>query len=156
MEDTLEDSLQHQLQQAMAEFTKQREALVQARDELSSVSVTVRSKDRAVEVTVGAQGEPTGLRFLNNKHQSMSGQELASSVLEAMTLARVELADRVRSGFDAIAEGGLGIAGSGLENLDLERLLGPLHAEGLLAPLPAAPDRPASAKRPGGGAGRGR
>ncbi|HEY5834685.1 YbaB/EbfC family nucleoid-associated protein [Streptomyces sp.] len=152
----MEDALQHQLEQAMAEFTKQRQALEQTRDELTTMSVTVRSKDRVVEVTVGAQGEPTGMRFLNDKHRSMSGQQLASSVLEVLAVARQEVAGRVRAGFDAVAGGGLGVAGSGLENLDLDRLLAPLMGEGLAVPPPGTADRAASAKRPGGGANRAR
>jgi hypothetical protein len=153
----LDESLQQQLEQAMGEFTKQHQALLKAREELSSLSVTVRSKDRVVEVTVGAQGDPTGLRFLNNKHQKMTGQELASSVLEAMSLARQELAGRVQSGFDSVAgDSGLGIAGSGLENLDLERILGSLGAGGMVGPSSAASDRSADTKRSAGGGGRGR
>jgi DNA-binding protein YbaB len=120
------DSLQQQLDQAMAEFEQQRQALIQTRETIAAMSVTVRSKDRAVEVTLGSGGEPTSLRFLDNKHKTMSGQALASSVLEAMSVARGELGKRVRAEFDAVAGARTGVAGSGLhrlENLDLDRLL---------------------------------
>lgn len=135
----------------MAEFTKQRESLMRISDELTALSVTVRSKDRAVEVTVGSQGQPTGLRFLNNKHQSMSGQQLATSVLEAMAGARQEVADQVAARFASVSAGGLGIAGSGLENLDMDRLFEPLSAEGLL-PKGVGGDEggPAAARGDGG------
>jgi DNA-binding protein YbaB len=125
------DSLQQQLDQAMAEFEQRRQALIKARDEIAAVEVTVRSKDRAVEVTLGSDGGATGLRFLDNKHTTMSGQALASSVLEAMTLAREELNIRVRAGFDAVAGPGR-IAGrpDRLDGLGLNQLLDPLRAPG--------------------------
>ncbi|MFM9498992.1 YbaB/EbfC family nucleoid-associated protein [Streptomyces galilaeus] len=129
----MDESLRQQLEQAMSEFTRQRESLVKAKQELSELSVTMRSKDRAVEVTVGPQGEPTALRFLNSKHQTMSGQALATSVLEVMAAARQEIAAQVEARFEAFSGVGLGLAGSGLEELDLDRLLEPLSAEGLPA-----------------------
>ncbi|MER7183289.1 YbaB/EbfC family nucleoid-associated protein [Streptomyces hyaluromycini] len=132
----MSESLQHQFAQAMAEFEKQREALVRAREEISAVSVTARSKDRAVEVTLGADGSPSGLRFLGNKHQTMSGKALAASVLEAMARARTELTAQVRARFDEVAGPGIGVAGGGTEAVDklagsgLEKLMGPLTAPG--------------------------
>ncbi|MER5699806.1 YbaB/EbfC family nucleoid-associated protein [Streptomyces mirabilis] len=129
--------LDEQLRDAMAEFSRQHEALVRARDEAAAISVTVRSKNGAVEVTVSAQGKPTALRFPNNKYQSLSGQELAASVLETLSLAQEEAGARAAALFDEVADGGMGVAGSGaLQRLDLDRLLGPMTAEGLLAARP--------------------
>ncbi|MEU0949410.1 YbaB/EbfC family nucleoid-associated protein [Streptomyces canus] len=116
----------------MAEFTRQQESLIKARDELASLSVTVRSKDRAVEVTVGPQGEPTGLRFLNNKHQAMSAQALATSVLEVMAAARREVGRQAAAHLDQFTSGTAAVAGSNLEELNLDRLLEPLAGEDLL------------------------
>ncbi|GAA2339901.1 YbaB/EbfC family nucleoid-associated protein [Streptomyces kunmingensis] len=138
----MSESLQQQLQQAMSEFTKQQESLIRARDEVAAMSVTMRSKDRAVEVTVGAQGEPTALRFLNNKHQTMSGQALALSVLEVMTLAREEIARQVTGRFEEVSGMGLGVAGSNLNDLNLDRLLEPLEGEGLLAGMRLGAEEP--------------
>ncbi|MFE4758560.1 YbaB/EbfC family nucleoid-associated protein [Streptomyces sp. NPDC056704] len=129
----MDESLRQQLEQAMSEFTRQQESLVKAKQELSELSVTMRSKDRAVEVTVGPQGEPTALRFLNSRHQAMSGQALATSVLEVMAAARQEIADQVAARFEAFSGAGLGVAGSNLEDLNLDRLLEPLSGEGLLS-----------------------
>jgi len=132
----MSESLQHQFAQAMAEFEKQRESLVKAREEIAAVSVTARSKDRAVEVTLGSDGSPSGLRFLGNKHQTMSGKALAASVLEAMARAREELTTQVRARFDEVVGGGIGVAGGGTDALDkldgagLEKLMGPLKAPG--------------------------
>ncbi|MFF5408538.1 YbaB/EbfC family nucleoid-associated protein [Streptomyces misionensis] len=128
----MEDSLRRQLQQELADFNKHHEALVKARDELTSLSMTARSKDGAVEVTVTAGGEPTGLRFLGNKHQSMSAQKLAASVLEAIATARRQVTEKAMARFSEVSGFGIGIAGSGLEGLDLDRLLEPLGVENLL------------------------
>lgn len=145
----MDDSLQQQLQQAMSEFTKQHDSLMKARDEVMSLSVTTRSKDRAVEVTVGAQGEATGMRFLDNKHQTMSGQQLATSVLEALSGARQEIADQVATRFEAVSGSGIGIAGSGMKGFDLNRLLEPLSAEGLLVQQESGEDSTSSAHKNG-------
>ncbi|MEU3186704.1 YbaB/EbfC family nucleoid-associated protein [Streptomyces sp. NPDC006923] len=147
----MDDSLQHQLEQAMSEFTKQHESLMKARDEVMSLSVTVRSKDRAVEVTVGSQGEASGLRFLNNKYKEMSGQALATSILEALAKARQEIADQVAARFESVSGGGLGVAGKGMEGFDLDRLLEPLGAEGLLTKQPGSAENRQSSTREDGG-----
>ncbi|MYS20625.1 hypothetical protein GA0115240_12163 [Streptomyces sp. DvalAA-14] len=134
----MNDELQQQLDQALAEFEQQRLALIQAREQIATVEVTVRSRDRAVEVTVGADGGPKALRFIDNKHKAMSGQELAASVLEVMRVAREELALRVRAGFDEAvgAARGTGTGGPAqepvdrLDGLGLDRLLDPLRAPG--------------------------
>jgi hypothetical protein len=46
---------------------------------------------------VGPQGELTGIEFLENKYRDMSPQELAASVLEAASAARVKLQDELRN-----------------------------------------------------------
>ncbi|MFE6894446.1 YbaB/EbfC family nucleoid-associated protein [Streptomyces sp. NPDC057694] len=137
----MDDALHKQLQQELSDFTRHHEALVKARDEMAALTVTARSKDKAVEVTVGAQGEPTGLRFLNNKHQTMTAQKLAASVLEVLTTARQQVAQEATARFAEVSDFGLGIAGSGLKDLDLDRLLEPLTATDN---SPARPKPPAS------------
>jgi hypothetical protein len=132
----VKDELQQQLDQAMAEFEQQRQALIKARDEVATVEVTVRSRDRAVEVTLGADGGPRALRFIDNKHKTMSGQELAASVLEVMRVAREELAVRVKAGFDEAVGTVRGNGRTGpavpdrLDGLGLDKLLDPLRAPG--------------------------
>lgn len=149
----MDASLQHQLEEAMAEFSRHQAELLKVRDEMRALSVTVRSKDRAVEVTLGAQGEVTAMRFLDNKHQSMSGHELAASVLDAMSVAREEIGARARAGFDAIARRGQGVAGSGLEGLDLDQLFSAVKNEGM--PGPRTGGTEPDSRRANGGPGRG-
>ncbi|MGC0379698.1 YbaB/EbfC family nucleoid-associated protein [Streptomyces sp. SAI-229] len=125
----MENSMEHELQEALSEFARHRDALLQAQQDMAALSVTVRSKDRAVEVTVGAGGELTALRFLNDKHKQMSGQKLAAAVLEAITAARTEMVARATERFDSVAGIGSGLATSGLEDLDLDGMLKSLGVE---------------------------
>ncbi|MFF4902721.1 YbaB/EbfC family nucleoid-associated protein [Streptomyces sp. NPDC001068] len=140
----MSSSLQEQQQQALDEFKKQRQALIDARKEIQAISVTARSKDGVVEVTVGHDGAPAGLRFPNNKFKEMTGQALAASVLEAMTASRTQMTARAMSVIQAA--GGTapqGLDGGVLDRLNLDKLLDGGSLEEVLAP------------RPAGGGGRG-
>ncbi|MFF3503292.1 YbaB/EbfC family nucleoid-associated protein [Streptomyces sp. NPDC003247] len=134
----MSSSLQEQQQQALDAFTKQRQALIDAREEIRTLSVTARSRDGVVEVTVGHDGTPSGLRFLNNRFKEVTGQALAASVLEAMAMSRSQMTSRAM----AVLQGAGGAAPSGLDGgvldrLDLGRLLDGGSLEEVLAPRPA-------------------
>ncbi|MGW5652644.1 YbaB/EbfC family nucleoid-associated protein [Streptomyces humi] len=136
----MSSSLQEQQQQALDEFRKQRQALVDARKEIRAISVTARSRDGVVEVTVGHDGAPSGLRFPNNKFKEMTGQALAASVLEAMTASRAQMTSRAMAVIQAA--GGTaptGLDGGVLDRVDLDRLLDGGSLEEVLKP-----------RRPGG------
>ncbi|MFB7469071.1 YbaB/EbfC family nucleoid-associated protein [Streptomyces sp. NPDC056224] len=92
-------SIEERLAQAVAELEATQEAVARAEAELREASFTVRSRDRAVEVTVGHQGELTALRFLEGKYRTMSAGELAASVLEAAERARTQMSQQVMETF---------------------------------------------------------
>lgn len=124
-----------QLQDALAEFTKKHESLIKAREEMKTISVTARSKDGAVEVTVGVGGEASGLRFPNNKFKEMTGKALATSVLEALTRARAEASTRAGAILESLGGSVPGEPGTSvLDRLDLDRLLDPKSRADALAP----------------------
>ncbi|MFD7474543.1 YbaB/EbfC family nucleoid-associated protein [Streptomyces sp. NPDC059837] len=100
---------------------RQQESLAKARQELTELSVTMRSKDRAVDMTVGPQGEPTTWRFLNSGHQAMSGQAPAVGVPEARATGRHEVTLRETTRFEELTGTGLGLTRSGLKDLQLDR-----------------------------------
>ncbi|MCX4409503.1 MULTISPECIES: hypothetical protein [unclassified Streptomyces] len=102
-----------------------------ARQELTELSVTMRSKDRAVDMTVGPQGEPTTWRFLNSGHQAMSGQAPAVGVPEARATGRHEVTLRETTRFEELTGTGLGLTRSGLKDLQLDRPLEPLSGADL-------------------------
>lgn len=116
--------MERKLAAAMAELTAVQEAVAQAESELSRATATVRSRDRVVEVTVGPQGELTGLRFLDGKYRGMPGPQLATSILEAVQEGRAQMARKVMDTFAPLAqrEGTrTGIAGI---DLDWDRMFG--------------------------------
>ncbi|MEW2288538.1 YbaB/EbfC family nucleoid-associated protein [Streptomyces sp. NPDC047841] len=138
----MSSSLQEQQQQALAEFMKTREALMEARREIQSISVTARSRDGAVEVTVGSDGAPSGLRFPNNKFKEMTGQALAASVLEAMSASRAQVTSRAMALVQAAGAGApTTLDGGVLDRVDLDKLLDGGSLEEVLAPRPAGGDK---------------
>lgn len=122
------DSMRERLEQAMADLERTQNAVAHANEELRSASVTVRSKDRSVEATVGPQGELTKLRFLDGKYRTMGAEQLAAAVLEAAGQGRAQMAKKVLDTFQPLSEQAAGdlpqLAGSGI---DWERIFGPLE-----------------------------
>jgi DNA-binding protein YbaB len=94
------ESIEERLAKAVAELEATEAAVARAEGELAHAEATVRSADRAVEVTVSAQGDLTGLSFLDDKYRTMPAGQLAASVLEAVQEARARMARRVMSTFE--------------------------------------------------------
>lgn len=116
--------MERKLSEAMAELTAIQEAVARAESELSRATATVRSRDRVVEITVGPQGELTGLRFLDGKYRSMPGPQLAASVMEAVQEGRARMARKVMDTFAPLTERqGAGAGISGID-IDWERMFG--------------------------------
>jgi hypothetical protein len=97
-------SIEGRLAEAMAELEATQAAVARTETELRDASFTVRSRDRAVEVTVGHQGELTALRFLEGKYRTMSAGELAASVLEAAERARAQMSRHVFEMFEPFTQ----------------------------------------------------
>ncbi|MFJ3492509.1 YbaB/EbfC family nucleoid-associated protein [Streptomyces sp. NPDC086091] len=93
------EPIEQRIAKAMAELESVQAAVAQAEERLAGASATVRSRDRAVEVTVGAAGELTGLKFLDNKYRSMNASQLAQSVMEAVGRGRAQMAQEVMDTF---------------------------------------------------------
>ncbi|MFJ9428432.1 YbaB/EbfC family nucleoid-associated protein [Streptomyces sp. NPDC101490] len=130
----MSEPLQERIARAMAELEATQAAVARARADLSEASATVRSSDRAVEVTIGAQGELSGLRFSDNKHQNMTGPQLAASIMEAVQQGRALMARRVIDTFAPLA--GPGPEGSVRRGLDLDwnQVFGPTLDGGKAGP----------------------
>ncbi|NBM15784.1 YbaB/EbfC family nucleoid-associated protein [Streptomyces sp. GC420] len=96
------EPIERRIARARAELAAVQAAVARAESELRQASVTVRSRDRSVEVTVGPQGELTQLRFLDNKYRTMTATQLAASVLEAAGQGRAEMAHRVMETFEPL------------------------------------------------------
>ncbi|MBZ9645409.1 YbaB/EbfC family nucleoid-associated protein [Streptomyces sp. PSKA30] len=90
----METSPGSRLEQVLADFAERYGTLSRAREQMRALSVTARSRDGVVEVTVGANGHAAGIRFVDNRFRGMAAPQLGDSVLEALTTARAEVAAR--------------------------------------------------------------
>jgi len=90
------ESIEQRLAQAMAELAATEDAVARAEKQLRRSAMTTLSRDGSVEVTVGPQGELTGLKFLDGKYRSMSAPQLAAAVLDAATEGRQRMARQVK------------------------------------------------------------
>ncbi|MEU1090182.1 YbaB/EbfC family nucleoid-associated protein [Streptomyces sp. NPDC005576] len=97
-------SMEDRVAQAWADLEKAQAVTSDVQEKLAKSSATATSRDRAVEVTVGAQGQLSGVRFLENRFQSMAGPQLEASILEASEKARADMASRVMDAFLPLTE----------------------------------------------------
>ncbi|MFD4030436.1 YbaB/EbfC family nucleoid-associated protein [Streptomyces sp. NPDC058637] len=121
------EPMEQRLAKARAELAAVEAAVARAEGALRDTSLTERSRDRTVEVTIGPQGELMGLRFLDTRFRSMPGAQLAASVLEAVEQGRAQMAHRVREIFEPLTRP-TGIAPEfGGFDVDWDRILGPAY-----------------------------
>lgn len=122
-------SYERRLAEAMAELDATRAAVARAEAELAEAAVTVRSKDRSVEVTVGPQGELTGLRFLEDRYRTMAAGQLAASVLAAAREARGLMARQVMDAFEPFTRPSTGVPELTGVDVDWAGIFGPAVLE---------------------------
>ncbi|MEU0804297.1 YbaB/EbfC family nucleoid-associated protein [Streptomyces sp. NPDC005970] len=120
----LNDPYAERIHQARAHLEATRAAIARAEQDLADNKVTARSRDRAVEVTIGPQGELTGLTFVDNKYLNMTGPQLAASVLEATQRGRQQVAQRVMDTFRPLMAANPDVPGSRDIDVDWDRLFG--------------------------------
>ncbi|WP_327249991.1 YbaB/EbfC family nucleoid-associated protein [Streptomyces sp. NBC_01320] len=96
--------MEQRLADAMARIKATEEAVSKADSELRQATVTTRSTDRSVQVTVGSQGALIGLEFLDGKYKNMAAAQLSSAVLQTVEKARAEMARRVVDTFEPLTK----------------------------------------------------
>ncbi|NEC89243.1 YbaB/EbfC family nucleoid-associated protein [Streptomyces sp. SID12501] len=121
----MRETIEQRLAQAMADLETTQTAVARAERELADASSTVRSPDRAVEVTVSAQGDLTELKFLDGKHRTMSATQLAASVLEAVQEARAVMARQVMNTFEPFTRPSDAVPELPGVNVDWHKIFGP-------------------------------
>ncbi|WFB88502.1 MULTISPECIES: YbaB/EbfC family nucleoid-associated protein [Streptomyces] len=119
------------LAEADTELTAQWQKIQEAHKELTTMSSTLRSADRSVEVTVGAQGDLTGIRFLGEKHRTLTAGQLAASVLEAVTGARAQVMARMEERLASVTSPGTIPTWDQIQSFDFTAFTEPLRAEGI-------------------------
>jgi len=113
------------IERAAAELKATQDAVARTEQELRNASYSALSADRAVRVTVGPQGELSGLEFPEDRYRAMSPQQLEASVLDAASRARTEMGRNVMRAMSPFAAGNTEVPElSGLE-VDWARIFGP-------------------------------
>lgn len=84
----MNSNLQAQLDKAMHELTAQQQRIQDLEEQLRSKTVTVRSKDRMVSVTVDSSGGMSKLEFHDERYRSMARAELADAIVRVFSEAR--------------------------------------------------------------------
>lgn len=100
----MNEPIQERLAKAVAQLEQTRQAVAVAEQRLRASSVTVRSRDRSVEVTVNSQGHLADLRFLDGKYRTMGPTQLAAAVIEAARQGQAEMARTVLDVFQPLSE----------------------------------------------------
>ncbi|MFC4508176.1 MULTISPECIES: YbaB/EbfC family nucleoid-associated protein [Streptomyces] len=118
------EGINQRIAEAMAHLEATQAAVAKAEAGLRSATATARSRDRAVEATVGPQGQLTGMKFLDNKYQSMSATQLAASVVEAAQQARTQVTQQVMDTFGPLMAANPAIPGARAPEIDWGGIFG--------------------------------
>lgn len=76
-------AMHQELEQKHAQFAELQSAI-------SALSVTTKSADGALEVTVGNGGEVTHFAIIGDRHRKLPGAKLAENILTMLNAARAE------------------------------------------------------------------
>ncbi|MEV5810348.1 YbaB/EbfC family nucleoid-associated protein [Streptomyces parvulus] len=119
------ERLEKRLAEANAELESMQAAVADAEQQMDAFASTAFSDDGAVEISVGGQGEVTGVKFLDGKYRSMTASQLADAVLSTIQEARSHHSRMVRDLFEPLTGPSSGMSElSGIE-VDWDRILGP-------------------------------
>lgn len=131
--------LQNRLEQAMAEFEEHKAKVAGFEAQMAEASTTVRSKNRALSVTVNAQGEPTEVKFLSGAYRTMAPAELGTLIVEQVRAAQNEARRKAASLFAELLPGGMPV---------LDMLTGPVDFDAAMREITSVFDE-AKQERPG-------
>ncbi|MFJ3671524.1 YbaB/EbfC family nucleoid-associated protein [Streptomyces sp. NPDC090106] len=118
------ESVEERLAKAMQALETTRAAVADAEQRLREATVTVTSRDRSVEVTVGAQGDLKALRFHDGRYRSMAPAQLSAVVMETIGQARARMSRQVVETYRPISESVPALPGLPGAEIDWERLFG--------------------------------
>jgi DNA-binding protein YbaB len=114
--------LHNQIEQAYAQFARQREALTALTAESEQAETTVTAKNRAVAVTVNGRASVTAIKFPTTAYRTMPAAELAGLLVETIEAARSQAADEARARYSSMLPPGLDTTGVTDGALDLEAM----------------------------------
>jgi DNA-binding protein YbaB len=91
----MSDDFQEQVRQAVERMREQQERLSELQRDLEQKTVSVRSKDRMVTATVGAQGQVVSLEFHTTAYRGMAPAELGNALVGVLNEARATMGKKI-------------------------------------------------------------
>lgn len=99
----MSSGFEEQISELMAEFHRQRDQLLKARDEFAKSSVTARSKDRLIEITLELDGRMKSIKFHGHEYAAMPPAQLSALLLETFNAAREKAMAKTSEAFGQYA-----------------------------------------------------
>jgi DNA-binding protein YbaB len=115
-------SLEQQIEESIAELRATRLAVDEARRLAADATVTEKSKNRMISVTVGSRGDLQALNFHGEAYRSLAPAELAKLIVDAVDRARTKCQQNAMASIQELMPGstrGLGSASTGLNFDDM-------------------------------------
>jgi DNA-binding protein YbaB len=99
--------LSNEVEQALADFERQKAAIGEIGASLAGAYSTVTAKNRAVAVTVDSQGVVTDVKFPTSAYRSMSGAELGDLLVGTIESARRKALAKTAAAFESVLPAGM-------------------------------------------------
>jgi hypothetical protein len=93
------------LAELVADAERRMAVVADAQQRMAEVAVSTRSRDRSLSVGLGAGGVLTELTFHTTAYREMAPAELSRLVLDTITAARAEYAERISELMAPVREG---------------------------------------------------
>jgi hypothetical protein len=129
MYESIGSAVEEQFTAAMDELRDRRHKLDSVRAQLAAMTVTTRSKDRKLTVTVGEQGSLRSIKFHGTDYRTMPPAELSAVLVETINTARQELMEKAGEIFTPLRGFGSKLRASLSDGSELDQAIGPLLAE---------------------------
>jgi hypothetical protein len=93
------------LAELVADAERRMAVVADAQQRMAEVAVSTRSRDRSLSVALGAGGVLTELTFHTGAYREMAPAELSKLLLDTITAARAEYAERINELMAPVREG---------------------------------------------------
>ena len=101
--------LHDRIEQAYADFERQKLALADIKREMSTAQTTITPKNRALTVTVDGRGDVVEIKFPTNSYRTMAPAELGNLLVETIQTAREQAREQSLNAFKSVLPANLPI-----------------------------------------------
>ncbi|MGW1408373.1 YbaB/EbfC family nucleoid-associated protein [Streptomyces sp. NPDC002403] len=126
-ESILGSTLQEQFGEMQQQVREHAEKLAAVQRELAARTSTVRSKDRTISITVGAQGDVREIKFHTEDYRQMDPVRLGKTLVDLIGRAQSEGGEAAREAFEPLRGKGDEMRRSMLAGTPIEEFLAPLR-----------------------------